>query len=114
MPLYRGQYILTKAATGARLSGGELAIEITPYGYLYGVGQFYGYDSQGSQSSWTATLYNFHLSSRNVMIIDLLGQGGRPLLGRLFVTRGRSGALVGEINLGSRRYAISWRKFSDR
>lgn len=114
MPLYRGQYILAKAASGARLSGGALGIEINPYGYLYGIGQFYGYDSRGFQSSWTAILYNFHLSSHNVMIIDLLAQTGSPLLGRLFVTRGRTGDLVGHIGLGSRRYAISWRKFSGR
>jgi hypothetical protein len=114
MPLYRGQYILAGAAGGARLSGGELAIEINPYGYLYGIGQFYGYDAQGYQSSWTAVLYNFHLASHNVMIIDLLGQTGKPLLGRLFVGRTRSGDLVGQIKLGSRRYAIRWRKFSAR
>jgi hypothetical protein len=114
MPLYRGQYILAGAASSARLRGGALAIEINPYGYLYGIGQFYGYDTHGHQSTWTALLYNFHLSSHNAMIIDLLGQTGRPLLGRLFVSRGPQGNLVGQIELGSRRYAISWRKFSDR
>jgi hypothetical protein len=114
MPLYRGQYILAKAARGARLSGGALAIEINPYGYLYGIGQFYGYDVRGYQTSWTALLYNFHLTSHGIMIIDLLGQTGRPLLGRLFVDRTKRGDLVGQIKLASRRYSISWHKFSAR
>ena len=112
MPLYRGQYILAKAARGARLSGGALAIEINPYGYLYGIGQYYGYDAQGYQTAWTALLYNFHLASHGIMIIDLLGQTGRPLLGRLFVSRTKRGDLVGQIKLASRRYSISWHKFS--
>ena len=114
LPLYRGQYILAGAASAARLSGGALAVEINPYGYLYGRGQFYGYDAGGHQTSWTAILYNFHVASHGVMIFDLLGPGGRPLLGRLFVRRTQSGDLVGQVKLGSRRYAISWRKFSDR
>jgi hypothetical protein len=114
MPLYRGQYILARAARGARLSGGALGIEINPYGYLYGIGQFYAYDAQGYQTSWTALLYNFHLTSHGVMIVDLLGQTGRPLLGRLFVSRTKQGGLVGQIKLGSHRYSIRWRKFSNQ
>src|SRR5437899_2928478 len=63
LPLYRGQYVLARAARGARLSGGALAIEINPYRYLYGIGQYYGYDAQGYQTAWTALLYNFQLAS---------------------------------------------------
>jgi hypothetical protein len=112
MPLYRGQYILAHAARAARLTGGALAIETNPYGYLYGIGQFFGYDTHGHESAWTATLYNFHLVSHGVMIVDLLAPGGKTLFGRLFVSRAANGNLTGQIKLGTRRYAISWRKFS--
>jgi hypothetical protein len=112
MPLYRGQYILAHAASRARLSGGELAIEINPYGYLYGIGQFYGYDVHGHQTAWTATLYNFRLAEHGTMVVDLLGPGGTVLDGRLYVVRAPNGNLAGQIELRSQRYAITWRKFT--
>jgi hypothetical protein len=109
---YRGQYILTTAARSAHLSGGALGIEINDRGDLYGVGQFYGYDARGEQTSWVATLYNFHPARQGIMIIDLLAPGGRPLLGHLVVSRTKQGDLVGLLELGAQRYAIRWHKFS--
>ncbi len=115
VPLYRGQYLLKTVARAARLSGAALGVEVNTKGYLAGVGQFYGYDAQGSQTSWTATLYNFHLTSHNrTMVIDLLAPAGRLLLGRLYVQRTNKGDLNGQIQLGRERYTISWHKFSNR
>ena len=48
------------------------------------------------------------------MTIDLVGPAGRPLLGRLFVSRNKHGDLVGQIELGQKRYSLSWRKISTR
>jgi hypothetical protein len=112
--LYRGQYILQTAVKAARLSGGALGIEINDRGDLYGVGQFYGYDARGEQTSWVATLYNFHPVRHGIMIIDLVGPAGRPLLGRMFVSRNKHGDLVGQIELEQKTYSISWRKISTR
>jgi hypothetical protein len=111
---YRGQYILTTVTRSAHLSGGALGIEINDRGDLYGVGQFYGYDARGAQTSWVATLYNFHPARPGIMIIDLLAPGGRPLLGHLVVRRTKHGDLAGQIELGPKRYPISWRKISTR
>ena len=110
--LYRGQYILQSVARGARLSGAAIGIEVNERGDLYGLAQFYGYDAQGYQTSWVATLYNFHPVAHGLMIIDVLGQTGWPLLGHLVVSRTKQGDLVGQIDLGGRRYAIRWHKFS--
>ena len=111
---YRGQYMLTRAARSAHLNGGALGIEINDHGDLYGVGQFYGYDARGEQTSWVATLYNFHPARQGIMIIDLLAPGGRPLLGHLVVSRNKHGDLAGQIELGPKRYSTSWRKISTR
>jgi hypothetical protein len=112
--LYRGQYVLKTVARSTHLSGGALGIEINDRGDLYGVGQFYGYDARGEQTSWVATLYNFHPGRHAIMTIDLVGPAGRPLLGRLFVSRNKHGDLVGQIELGQKRYSLSWRKISTR
>ncbi|MDB5078009.1 MAG: hypothetical protein JWO42_4188 [Chloroflexi bacterium] len=109
---YIGQYILKSAAKGARLSGGAMGIEVNEHGFLYGVGQFYGYDSQGHQSTWTATLYNFRQSKSQVMTYDLLGPGGSALLGRISVTRAKSGDLAGQIQFSNGHFAIQWHKIS--
>jgi hypothetical protein len=111
---YRGQYILTAVTRSAHLSGGALGIEINDRGDLYGVGQFYGYDAQGEQASWVATLYNFHPARHGIMTIDLLAPAGRLVLGRLLVSRDKHGDLVGQITLGRKRYSISWHKISTR
>ncbi len=112
--LYIGQYTIKSVANAARLSGGAMGIEVDDRGNLYGVGQFYGYDEQGLQTTWTATLYNFHQTKAKVMIFDLTGPAGRPLLGRLFVTRSKSGDLAGQIELPGGRFPIVWHKISSR
>src|SRR5690242_16541146 len=60
--LYTGTYTMGTVSSAARLRGGALAIEISNRGFLVGLGQFYGYDDQGFQSTWTGTLYNFRLA----------------------------------------------------
>jgi hypothetical protein len=109
-----GQYILKSAAKGARLSGGAMGIEVNDHGFLYGVGQFYGYDTQGHKSTWTATLYNFRQSKTQVMTYDLLGPGGSALLGRISVSRTKSGDLAGQIQFSNGHFAIAWHKISSR
>lgn len=111
---YVGQYLLKRVDRRARLSGGAMGMEISQQGYLYGVGQFYGYDSHGYQTSWTATLYNFRKGWHGEMIIDLLGPTGRPLLGRLMLKRAKNGDLSGKIQLGRSKYWITWHKISNR
>jgi len=114
MAQYKGQYVLKSAAPAARLRGGALGIEPNDRGFLTGIGQFYGYDAKGQQSTWTATLYNFHLTKAHVMIFDLLTPAGASLMGRIFVTRAKSGDIAGQIELSNGRFAIKWHKISSR
>jgi hypothetical protein len=110
--LYTGTYIVSHVASAARLSGGAMAIEINDRGYLYGLGQFYGYDAQGHQSVWTGTLYNFHQIKSGEMIFDVVPPTGRGtlILARMFVSRAKSGDLSGQIELSGHRFAIAWHK----
>ena len=110
MQLYCGQYVLKTAARSARLSGGTLQIAVNAAGYLYGVGEFYGYDAQGYQSSLVAALWNFHLTAPGVMSIDLLSLMTWVPLGRLVVHRATNGDLSGHIILGLHSDALSWHK----
>jgi len=115
MASYVGQYVLTSVASGARLSGGAMGIEIGSKGYLYGVGQFYGYDSNGSQSTWTATLYNFRTTKAQPMAFDLLGPSAKIKFGQILISkRLTSGDLTGQIQLTNGRFAIHWHKISAR
>ena len=111
--LYCGQYVLKTAARSARLSGGTLQIAVNAAGYLYGVGEFYGYDAQGYQSSLVAALWNFHLTAPGVMTMDLLSLMTWVPLGRLVVHRSNGGDLSGQLTLGTHGYAISWHKLAD-
>ncbi|HKO23519.1 MAG TPA: hypothetical protein VJY65_02135, partial [Chloroflexota bacterium] len=102
------------AAWSARLSGGTLHIAINAAGYLNGVGEFYGYDGQGYQSSLVAALWNFHLTAPGVMTMDLLSLMTWVPLGRLIVHQAANGDLSGHIILGPHSDAISWHKLSSR
>lgn len=110
--LYTGVYELSSVANAARIGTSALGIEVNR-GFLFGFAQFYGYNPQGNQTLWVNTLYNFHLTARDVMIIDLLGPGGSPIMGRLLVTRSKQGDLHGQIKLQFGTYPISWRKVSN-
>jgi hypothetical protein len=112
-----GQYILKSVAPQARLSGGAIGVEVDDdNGSLVGVAQFYGYDAQGQQTVWVATMYNFHELKSGQVAIDLVGPAGKPLLGRLYVTRNSAGDLAGTISLGSapQQYKILWHKISSK
>jgi hypothetical protein len=112
--LYCGQYVLKTAARSARLSGGTLQIAVDAAGYLYGVGEFYGYDAQGYQSSLVAALWNFHLTAPGAMSIDLLSLMTWAPLGALVVHRSNGGDLSGRLALGRHSDAISWHKLANR
>ncbi|MDB5057973.1 MAG: hypothetical protein JWO59_1445 [Chloroflexi bacterium] len=114
MAQYKGQYVLKSVAPAAHLRGGAMGIEPNNRGFLAGVGQFYGYDAQGRQSTWTATLYNFHLTKAKVLLFDLLSPAGATVIGRFSGTRATSGDITGQIQLGTGRFAIQWHKISSR
>jgi hypothetical protein len=109
---YVGAYELSSAASAAQIRTSALGIEVRS-GYLFGLAQFYGYNLEGNQTLWVNILYNFHLTAKGVMIIDLLAPGGSPIMGRLSVTRSKQGDLRGQIELPLGRYAISWHKVSN-
>lgn len=112
---YIGQYILQSVNPASRLEGGAFGIEISAdTGYLVGIAQFSGYDSNGNQTVWEADMYNFDLTKSGQMIIDLIGPTGVPLFGRLYLTRAKTGNLVGQLTLGKSpvRYAISIQKLN--
>jgi len=106
---YVGRYELRSVARAAQIRTAAMGIEINSRHQLYGVAQFSGYE-QGFQSIWIATLYNFHQTKHGVMTIDILAQTGSPLLGHLYLTRSKTGDLVGQIELANRRFAITWHK----
>jgi hypothetical protein len=110
---WRGQYLVAQPQT-AHLSGAVLGIEITPYGFLHGISTFYGYDAQGHRTSWFSIIYNFHLTSHDVMVADILPQLSKAIMGRLYLTRLKSGDLVGQIALLPKfaRLPIHWHKLN--
>lgn len=108
--LYVGAYELQSVASAARISTCALGIEVDDQGYLLGLAQFYGYNLEGYRGLWINVLYNFHQTAKGVMVFDLLGEGGSPLEGRIFVTRSRQGDLRGQIELPLGSYAISFHK----
>jgi hypothetical protein len=111
--LYVGAYELKAVAKGARIRTSALGIEVSA-GTLRGLAQFYGYDLEGNQTLWLAVLYNFHLTAKGVMIIDLLSPGGGAIIGRLSMTRSKNGDLRGKIALPLGTYAASWHKVAKR
>lgn len=108
--LYPGQYKMQSAARGARLSYGQMAIDINELGFLQGVIQFNGYNAQGFRTTWVTVMYNFHLTAPNMMSIGLYGPNGTVVLGNLYVQRTKRGDLVGQIALPRTRYAIRWHR----
>jgi hypothetical protein len=114
--LYPGEYVLQSAASGAHIttySGGirsHMLIDFNSLQYLAGVAQFSGYDAHGFQSTWLATMYNFHLTAKDTMVMDLLGPANATLFGRMYLRRTKTGDLVGHIALPIKQYAIAWHK----
>ncbi len=110
-----GQYILKSVPAAAHLQSAALGVEVNNNGFLYGIGQFYGYDTSGSQSSWVATLYHFHQTGKAQMTIDLLVPSTvSNLLGRLFVAPPKHNILSGKIQIGAHTYPVSFRHISSR
>lgn len=109
---YKGEYKLQRAAKPLRLRSAAFSIIVTDRGVLYGIGQFYGYDAKGFQDSWLAVLYQFRVGRKGLMTVDLVGPGGFPVLGHLYVHRDRKGNLFGQMTLAgkSRKYAVTWKK----
>jgi hypothetical protein len=107
--LYTGAYELRSIAKGARIRTCALGIEVRD-GTLRGLAQFYGYDLEGNLTLWVATLYNFHVNAKSLMVIDLLGPTGAPLMGRLYVSRAGNGDLRGHLQLPFGIYAASWHR----
>jgi hypothetical protein len=110
---YTGQYVFVSAGKGSLLTGGAMGVEVSADGYLYGVAQFYGYDTSGSRSLWTAVLYNFHQVNQQ-MQLDILAPTGYPRLGNLSVRRAANGDLRGQIHLANGMFSIRWHKISSR
>jgi hypothetical protein len=113
---YFGSYHMAKAPAAARLSAADIFISSNAYDNLYGGGQFYGYNSDGTQDSWTNLLYDFHLVTPSGaavtpapwttpaevagdrLVITLYGWGS-PSLGTLTLARKPNGDLAGTIVL---------------
>lgn len=108
--LYPGQYVLTSAARGARLGQAQMVIDFNGAGYLQGTASFRGYDASGFQTTWVATLFNFHLTASNQMIVDVLSPLGTKAFGRMFLRRTAQGNLIGQIALPKTRYSIRFHR----
>lgn len=108
--LFLGQYTIQTVASGARLSRGQMAIDFNSLHYLSGIASFNGYDSGGQATTWVGSLYQFHQTAQEGMVIDILGPASAQLFGRMFLRPVKGGDLVGQIALPTRRYAIHWHK----
>ena len=112
---FLGQYILKSVPAAAHIQSAALGIEVSDKGFLHGVGQFYGYNTSGSQSSWVATLYHFHQLGKAQMTLDLLAPAGNGvLLGRLLVAPPQHELLNGTITLSGHRYPVVFHRISRR
>jgi len=108
--LFLGQYTIQAVADGARLSRGQMAIDFNSLHYLSGISSFNGYDTGGHGTTWVGSLYQFHQTAKDGMVIDILGPVSARLFGRMFLRPVKGGDLVGQIALPTRRYAIHWHK----
>lgn len=98
MRLWYGRYTLKSVGKGSRIYAADIFIFINHWHSLYGGGDFFGYDPDGSKEDWTNILYDFHPLRNGVMEITLYGWGS-PTLGRLYVRRVAHGDLSGQIQL---------------
>jgi hypothetical protein len=109
-----GQYLLKSLPAGARIQSAALGIEVGSNGFLYGIGQFYGYEKSGAQTSWVAQLYHFHQTGKAQMTIDLLSPTLTVLLARLVVTPPLHNTLTGTFELSNHRYPVVFHRISTR
>lgn len=103
---YLGAYSLQTAAPGARLTSAKIVVELNSLGYLQAIGSFYGYDAQGSRTSWVASFYNFHLIGANTMTVEVFGPLGGTKLGMLTFKRTVKGDWIGRIALPKTPYSV--------
>ena len=128
MGQFFGDYQLTSAGKGTRLSAGNIFISTNSYGDLYGGGEFYGYDNTGAQTDWTNLLYDFRFTrggapvaltpwatagqvAGDALVVTLYGWGS-PSLGTMTLRRQPGGDLAGTIRLfgESRSYPIRFHR----
>jgi hypothetical protein len=103
---YLGAYSLQTAARGSRLTSAKIVVELNSLGYLQAIGSFYGYDAQGSRTSWVASFYNFHLIGANRMTVEVFGPLGGTKLGLLTFKRTANGDWMGQIALPKTPYSV--------
>ncbi|HEY8283282.1 MAG TPA: hypothetical protein VIJ28_02745 [Chloroflexota bacterium] len=109
-----GQYVLKSVPAAAHIQSAALGIEVGNNGFLYGVGQFYGYDQSGNQSAWVATLYHFHQVGKSGMTLDLLSPSTLIVLGHMSFSPPKHANLVGKIGLSGHTYPIVFHQISTR
>lgn len=110
-----GQYVLISVPSAAKIKSAALGIEVNDSGTLYGIGQFYGYDPTGAQTSWVASLYHFRQSAKTQMSVDLLAPADvSTVLGRLVLTPPQHANLSGKIVLEGHSYPIAFHQISTR
>jgi len=110
-----GEYTLKSIPAAAHIKSAALGIEVNSSGFLYGIGQFYGYDASGSQTSWVATLYHFkQVGNTNEMKFDLLSSSLTIVLGHMSASAPSHGRLTGAIVLDGHSYPIVFNQISKR
>ncbi|MDB5077398.1 MAG: hypothetical protein JWO42_3577 [Chloroflexi bacterium] len=109
-----GQYLLKSLPAAARVQSAALGIEVGSNGFLYGIGQFYGYDKSGSQTSWVFQLYHFHQLGKGNMMIDLLSPTLTVLLGHLYVGAPVHNNISGLLELNNHRYPVVFHRITTR
>jgi hypothetical protein len=110
-----GEYTLKSIPAAAHIKSAALGIEVNDTGFLYGIGQFYGYDASGSQDSWVATLYHFkQVGNSNQMKFDLLSSSLTIVLGHMSASAPNHGTLTGAIILDGHSYPIVFKQISKR
>lgn len=107
-----GRYLMTSAAHKSKIQSSELYIGVAESGYAAGGISIYSYDPQGQLQSFAATLYDFHVVRGGQIESDIVGSGGEPILGHLFIRHvGSTKNLTGSIDppYGGGPFAIAYR-----
>lgn len=109
---YTGRYATTSTSPKSRITSSELYLGVAESGYAAGGISIYSYNAAGTLQSFASTIYNVHLVGGGQIEADIVGAGGRPVLGHLFFRHAHGTRnLVGQIDppSGGGPFAIAYR-----
>jgi hypothetical protein len=113
---YVGLFEINKVERRARVIGGEIAIDYTELPPAYPIGRIAlrRYDSEGRQSSMTATLYAFEGAKDGKSVHgEILSQGDNSVIGEIKLFNPKEDSLDGTITLDGQSFDVSFDRYDD-